>query len=116
MLLDGHSRLDVLKTNGVLEVRCTFSTDDEAYTYNKKVNHSPPVAQHFMILKAIESGVSEKRLAQALSVDVGNIRKKRNMLNEICPEAVQVLRNKPVAIRGFCDLEKNEIDQAGRSR
>lgn len=59
LLLDGHARIDILKEHGVTEVRAIFASDDEAYTYNKRVNHAPPVAQHFMILKALESGVSE---------------------------------------------------------
>jgi RepB plasmid partitioning protein/Response regulator receiver domain len=106
LLLDGHLRLDILKAQGVNEVRCTFATDDEAYTYNRRVNHAPPVAEHFMILKALENGVSEKRLAEALSVDVANIQKKRNLLNGICPEAVELLRNKQVAIEVFAVLRK----------
>jgi hypothetical protein len=63
LLLDGHARLDVLKQRGVTEVRTIFAMDDEAYTYNKRVNHSPPVAEHFMMLKALSNGVSEERLA-----------------------------------------------------
>src|SRR5256885_13074037 len=59
LLLDGHTRLDILKRSGTVDVRVIFATDDEAYTYNKRVNHAPPVAQHFMILKAIANGVSE---------------------------------------------------------
>src|ERR1700722_13889771 len=47
LLLDGHSRLDILQMQGKQEVRCTISTDDEAYTYNKKVNYTAPIAQHF---------------------------------------------------------------------
>jgi hypothetical protein len=106
LLLDGHSRLDILKTRGDKEVRCTFSTDDEAYTYNKRVNHSQPIMQHFMILRAFENGVGEERLAEALSVDVRNIRQKRNLLNGICPEAVQLLSHKQVALEVFPILRK----------
>src|SRR6516165_8726587 len=73
LLLDGHSRFEVLKAIGASEARCTFSTDDEAYTYNRNVNHASHVAQHFMILKALGNGVPEERLAEALSVDVKNI-------------------------------------------
>jgi hypothetical protein len=51
------------------------------------VNHESHVAQHFMILKALENGVGEVRLADALSVEMGNIRKKRDLLKGICPEA-----------------------------
>jgi hypothetical protein len=106
LLLDGHSRLDVLREGGAAEIRCTLSTDDEAYTFNRRVNHAPPIAQHFMILKAIENGVSEKRLAEALDVEVANVRKKRNLLNGICPEAVELLRNKQIAIEVFAILRK----------
>jgi RepB plasmid partitioning protein/ParB-like nuclease family protein len=106
LLLDGHLRLDIMKARGEANVRCTLATDDEAYTYNKKVNHSPPVIQHFMILKALQNGVGEKRLAEALSVDVKNIRKKRDMLNGICPEAIELLRHKPVALEVFAVLRK----------
>jgi len=106
LLLDGHSRFDILKSRGVPEARCTFSTDDEAYTYNKKVNHAPAVTQHFMILKALENGVGEKRLAEALGVDVKNLRKKRDLLFGICPEAVELLRNKSVALEVFGVLRK----------
>src|SRR6185437_5017216 len=38
LLLDGHLRIDVLKDMGRNEVTCLISTDDEAYTYNKRVN------------------------------------------------------------------------------
>jgi hypothetical protein len=106
LLLDGHSRLDILKAQGAQEARCIFSTDDEAYTYNKKVNHVQAVNQHFMILKALENGVDEKRLADALSVDVKNIRQKQNMLNGICPEAIALLRHKPVTLEAFSVLRK----------
>jgi hypothetical protein len=106
LLLDGHSRLDALIQAGAAEVRCTLSTDEEAYTFHRRVNHAPPVAQHFMILKAIENGVSEKRLAEALDVDVANVRKKRNLLNGICPEAVELLRNKQVSLEVFTIFRK----------
>jgi hypothetical protein len=87
-------------------VRCTLSTDDEGYTYNKRVNYASHVAQHFMILRALENGVSEERLAEALSVDVKNIQKKRDLLNGICREAIQLLRNRPVAIEVFPILRR----------
>jgi len=106
LLLDGHVRLDILKRSGVAEVRVIFATDDEAYTYNKRVNHAPPVAQHFMILKALKNGVSEERIATALNVDVGSIRKKRDMLDGICPEAIELLRNSHMTADAFAVLRK----------
>jgi hypothetical protein len=106
LLLDGHTRLDILKRTGATEVRVIFATDDEAYTYNKRVNHLPPVAQHFMILKALKNGVSEERIAISLNVNVSNIRKKRDMLVGICPEVVELLRNNHVTADAFGVLRK----------
>lgn len=106
LLLDGHTRLDILRSTGATEVRVIFATDDEAYTYNKRVNHLPPVAQHFMILKALKNGVSEERIAISLNVNVSNIRKKRDMLVGICPEVVELLRNNHVTADAFGVLRK----------
>jgi hypothetical protein len=106
LLLDGHVRLDILKRSGAAEVRAIFATDDEAYTYNKRVNYAPPIAQHFMILKALKNGVSEERIAAALNVNVGSIRKKRDMLDGICPEAIEILRNSDMTADAFAVLRK----------
>src|ERR1051325_12173402 len=106
LLLDGHVRVDILKSRGVAEVRAIIATDDEAYTYNKRVSHAPAIAQHFMILKALAGGVSEERIAKALSVNVAEIRKRRDMLDGICPEAVEVLKTKPVTANAFGVLRK----------
>ena len=106
LLLDGHARLDILKQRGVTEVRTIFAMDDEAYTYNKKVNHAPPVAEYFMMLKALSHGVTEERLAQVLNVSVSAIRQRRNMLDGICKEAVEILRNRDVSPAVFAYLKK----------
>ena len=105
-LLDGHVRLDILKAKGVMEIRCLLATDDEAYTYNKRVNSLPPIAEHFMILKAIKHGVSEQRIALALNVDVAQIRKKRNLLDGICQEAVDLLNDRRITGNVFVALRK----------
>ncbi len=34
-LLDGHTRLEILRERGETSVTCLVATDDEAYTYNK---------------------------------------------------------------------------------
>ena len=106
LLLDGHARLDILKQRGVTEVRTIFAMDDEAYTYNKKVNHAPPVAEYFMMQKALSHGVTEERLAQVLNVSVSAIRQRRNMLDGICKEAVEILRNRDVSPAVFAYLKK----------
>ncbi len=94
LLLDGHLRLDVLREQGATEVLCLISTDDEGFTYNHKVNQISPIQEHFMIMKALESGVSGERVAATLNVDVAAIRRKRDLLEGICPEAVELLRDK----------------------
>lgn len=105
-LLDGHVRLEAMRQLGHAEAPCLISTDDEAYTYNHKVNVVPPIQEHFMIMKAIENGVSEARIAKALDVDVASIRQKRDMLNGICPEAVELLKDRRASRDAFRELRK----------
>ena len=57
---------DGLRDRGVTEVACLISTDDEAFTYNNRVNSIAIIQEHKMILKAIENGVSEERIAKSL--------------------------------------------------
>src|SRR5260221_1811930 len=95
-LLDGHLRLEILKARKVTEVRCLLATDDEAYTYNKRVNFLPAIAEHYMILKAIANGDSEETIAAALDVNVASIRKRRSLLDGICPEASELLKEKHI--------------------
>lgn len=106
LLLDGHIRVDILKSREVAEVRAIVATEDEAYTYNKRVNHAPAIAQHFMILKALELGVSEERIAKALDRNIAEIRQRRDMLDGICPEAVEILKTKEVTANAFGVLRK----------
>jgi len=106
LLLDGHVRLEALKQIGETHVRCLVATDDETYTYNKRVNRMATIQEHVMILKAIRSGVSEDRIAKVLRVDVGSIRQKRDLLNGICKEASEILKNKHVALGVFAILRK----------
>ena len=56
LLLDGHLRVEVLKDLGETEVACLISTDDEAFTYNRRVSRIAIVQEHKMILKAVEQG------------------------------------------------------------
>ncbi len=106
LLLEGHVRLEILKSLGVTEAKCLLSTDDEAYTYNRHVNYIPAVAQHFMLLEALKNGLTEERIALALDVSIESIRARRDMLNGVCPEAIQVLIDKPVTPQVFSILRK----------
>lgn len=106
LLLDGHLRVEALKERGETEVRCLISTDDEAYTYNKRVNRIAIIQEHRMIIKAIEQGVSEERIAKSLHVDVMSIKRKRKLLDGICSEAAELLKDKHIAIHAFAELRK----------
>ncbi len=106
LLLEGHMRLEILKSIGVREAKCLLSTDDEAYTYNRHVNHIPAIAQHFMLLEALKTGLTEERIAAALDVSLESIRTRRDLLNGICPETVQILVDKPVSPQVFAILRK----------
>src|SRR5262249_41803154 len=101
LLLDGHLRIELLKDMGKAEVTCLVSTDDEAFTYNKRVNRIAMVQEHRMILKAVERGVSEQRIAKALNLDVQTIRRKRQLLEGICLEVAEILKDKHIAIHVF---------------
>lgn len=105
-LLDGHLRLDILRTRGDTDVVCLVATDDEAITYNKRISRMAIVQEHKMILKAIEQGVSEERLARALNVNIGSIRDRRRLLDGICDEVVKLLQDRIVPIMTFQELRK----------
>jgi len=106
LLLDGHLRIEVLRDRGVSEISCLLSTDDEAFTYNKRINRIAIIQEHKMILRAIENGVSEERIAKSLNVDVGSIRRRRRLLDGICAEAAEVLKEKHIALNTFSELRK----------
>ena len=106
LLLDGHLRIMALKELGVERVSCLISTDDETYTYNKYINRLSAIQEHRMIMKAIQSGVSEEKLARALNLDISTIRNKKCLLEGICPEAVELLKDKSVPEPVFRVLKK----------
>ncbi len=105
-LLDGHIRIAILRERGDVEVVCLIATDDEAFTYNKRVSRLAIVQEHKMILNAVQKGVPEERLARALNVNISNIRAKRNLLVGICPEAAHLLRDKHIALNTFAELRR----------
>lgn len=105
-LLDGHLRLDILIARGEQEAVCLIATEDEAFTYNRRISRIAIIQEHRMILKAVQQGVPEERLARALNVNIASIRKKRNLLVGICPEAADLLRDKHVPLHAFPELRK----------
>jgi hypothetical protein len=108
LLLDGHLRISVLKEHGETIVNCLIATDDEAFTYNKRISRLAAIQEHRMILKAIEDRVPEERIARALNIDISTLRHKKQMLQGICPEAIELLKDRPVAASLFSVLRKME--------
>ena len=106
ILLEGHTRLEILKELGIPEVYCLISTDDEGYTYNQQVNRLTAIQEHCMILKTLKSGVSEERVARTLNVNPETIRMKRDLLKGICPEAVELLKKSPIGRGAIMVLKK----------
>lgn len=106
LLLDGHLRIAALKDSGQTEVDCLISTDDEAYTYNKRVNRLAIIQEHKMILKAIERGASEERIARALKIDIKTLQEKKRLLQGICAEVADLLKEKHVTLKAFAALRK----------
>lgn len=106
ILLDGHMRIQALRDLGIDTVTCLISSDDEAFTYNKHVNRLSPIQEHRMILKAVERGVPEAKIAKALNLDVQRIILRRNLLEGICQDAADMLKDKMVAIGVFPILRR----------
>lgn len=106
LLLDGHIRHAVLADAGAANARCLMAEDDEAFTYNKRINRLATIQEHFMIVRAIERGVSEEKLAKALDLDTKAIRRRRTMLTGICPEVVDLLKEKSLNPNTFEVLRK----------
>jgi hypothetical protein len=106
LLLDGHLRIMALKELGEEQVSCLISTDDEAYTYNKFVNRLSAIQENKMIIKALDAGVSDVKLAKTLSIDLRSLKKKKHMLDGICLEAVDLLKDKILSEKTFLVLKK----------
>ena len=104
-VLDGNKRLDILTEANVPQVECLVATVDESYTYNKRVNYLSPVGEHEMILRALAHN-SVDRIAEALNVNVDTIRRKRNLLEGICKEAIELLKDRRASPRAFVALRK----------
>jgi len=103
-LLDGHLRVDIVRASGETEIVCLVATDDEAFTYNRRVCRIATIQEHLMILNAVKKGVSEERLAKALNVNISSIRAKRTLLTGICAEVAELLRDRHVPINTFRQL------------
>lgn len=105
-LLDGLLRIEALKDLGHVQVECLVSTDDETFTYNKRVNRLSAPQEHRMILRAIERGVSEERLAEALGINVASIQRRARLMDGIGDEASELLKDTPCPLSVFDTLRK----------
>jgi hypothetical protein len=48
---------DALRFLGATEAACVVADDDEAFTYNKRVNRLATIQEHYMIVRALDRGV-----------------------------------------------------------
>lgn len=106
MLLDGHARLLILKELGRKDAPCLVATDDETFTYNNRVNRLSTIQEHFMIRRAAERGVSTERLARALCVRPDGIVKRINLLEGMCPEVVDLLKDRQFSVEVCTQLRR----------
>lgn len=96
VLLDGHLRFRALQELQKTEAFCIIATTDDAFSYNHQLNRISIIQEHKMILRAVERGVTPEQIAKALAVDVGKIIAGINLLDGIHPDAVELLKDKPI--------------------
>ncbi|MDH7639962.1 plasmid partitioning protein RepB C-terminal domain-containing protein [Sphingomonas oryzagri] len=106
LILDGHLRHHALLARGDETVRCILADDDEAFTYNKRVNRLATVQEHYMIDRAIKRGASDELIAKSLGVDVNVVRRRQNLLKGIAPEVVEMFKDRPINVQTFEVLKK----------
>ena len=105
-VMDGHLRIEALKILGIVDVDCLVATDDDTYTYNKRINRMTVVQAHKMIVKAIEHGVSAERLGKTLHLSPATIKNHFRLLDGICPEVIEQLQDKPCPAKTFTRLRR----------
>jgi hypothetical protein len=106
ILLDGHLRLVALRRLGAKHADCLIATDDEGYTYNKHVNRLSTIQEHNMIRRAIDRGLSEETIAEALNLHPSVVRKKSKLLDGIDEEVAERLKDKRVPAAAFPLLKR----------
>jgi len=107
---------EALEELGRKEAFCLIAKDDDAFTYNDKINRLSLIQEHAMILRAIGQGVTPDQIAKALDIDVRKIKASLNLLDGIHPDAVDLLKDKPItapALRLFRKVKAvRQIDMA----
>jgi ParB-like chromosome segregation protein Spo0J len=94
LLLDGHLQVLALKELGMDTAPCLMAKDNETFSYNHRINRLSTVQEHYMLRRAIDRGVSRERLARAFNVNLSSINRRINLLEGICPEAIELLQDK----------------------
>lgn len=105
-IVDGHLRVEALKTLGAPVVRCLVSESREAFSSRVHYIKLSAIQEHYMITQAVTQGVSAERLARALEVDVKAVVAKTHLLHGICPEAVRLLEKTAVSAKTLKTLKK----------
>lgn len=105
-LLDGHIRLHILKALKIEQTDCLVSTDDESYTYNRHISHISNVQERNMIMRAIDNGASMEKIAAALGIDVKTLQTKKNLLDNIHPDVVEMLKTRKIPTKTFDYLRR----------
>jgi len=97
LLLDGHLRHFALKDLGVTAAECIVARDDECFTYNARVNRLNPIAEHKMIMKAVQQGVKPERIVAALNLKVADVKSSMSLLDGINEAAADLLKDKAIS-------------------
>jgi len=105
-IVDGHLRIEALRDLGATTVTCLVSRDDEAFTYNKRVNRLSAPQEHRMIVRAIERGVPEARLAEALGINVSGVKRRARLMDGISDDVAELLKDAPCSLAVFDVIRK----------
>lgn len=105
-VLDGHLRIEALLELSIEKAFCIISTIPDSFTPNKQVNQIAVIQQHNMIKKAIDSGVSVKKLSAALGVGEELINRRYSLAKGIDPEVISRLANHIVPFKIFAVIKK----------
>ena len=71
-----------------------------------------------MIVRALRDGVDEERLARTLNIDMAKLREKKTVINGICADAIDLLKEKPITpkslrvmkrVKGLRQIEMAEL-------
>jgi ParB/RepB/Spo0J family partition protein len=106
LLLDGHLRYVALQELGETEADCIIANDDESFTYNARVNRLNPIAEHKMIMKAVNNGVRPERIAAALNMSVRDVKASMSLLDGIHEEAADLFKDKAISPKAIRMLRK----------